>query len=105
MKAMLVGVIAISALLFVGTAQADGAALAKSSGCMNCHNLDNKLVGPALKDVGAKYTGQDDAATYLAGKIQKGSSGVWGAIPMPPNAAVNDENAKVLAEWLLTLKK
>lgn len=105
MKSMLVGVIAASALMFVGNVHADGAALAKSSGCMNCHNVDNKLVGPALKDVGAKYAGQDDAVSYLAGKIQKGSNGVWGAIPMPPNAAVNDENAKVLAEWLLTLKK
>lgn len=104
MKAMLIGMIAVSALSLVGTAQASED-LAKSSGCMNCHNVDNKLVGPALKEVSAKYAGQEDAVAYLAGKIQKGSNGVWGAIPMPPNTAVNDENAKLLAEWVLTLKK
>ncbi|SDW57738.1 c-type cytochrome [Nitrosomonas communis] len=103
MRKVLLGVMATSAALWIGSAQAD-AELAKSSGCLNCHNVDTKLVGPSLKDVAAKYAGQADAADYLAGKIKNGSNGVWGTIPMPPNANVSDENAKKLAEFILTLK-
>ncbi|MDV6343223.1 c-type cytochrome [Nitrosomonas sp. Is37] len=103
MRKVLLGVMAASAVLLISNVQAS-AELAKSSGCLNCHNVDTKLVGPALKDVAAKYAGQADAATYLAGKIKNGSSGVWGTIPMPPNANVSDENAKTLAEFILTLK-
>jgi len=103
MKKVLIGAVAASALLLAGVAQAS-ADLAKSSGCLNCHNVDTKLVGPSLKDVAAKYAGQADASAYLAGKIKGGSNGVWGPIPMPPNANVSDENAKVLADFILTLK-
>ncbi|SFP53678.1 cytochrome c [Nitrosomonas cryotolerans] len=103
MRAIWIGMIAASALFLVGTAQASED-LAKSSGCLNCHTVDKKLVGPALKDIAAKYADDADAATMLAGKIQKGSNGVWGPIPMPPNGAVNDENAKILADWILSFK-
>ncbi len=102
MRAALIGVVAASALMFVGNAQAD-AALATSSGCLNCHQVEVKTVGPALKAVAEKYAGQDGAADYLAGKIKGGSNGVWGPIPMPPNAQVSDDNAKVLAEFILSL--
>ena len=102
MRAALIGVVAASALMFVGNAQAD-AALATSSGCLNCHQVEVKTVGPALKAIAEKYAGQDGAADYLAGKIKEGSNGVWGPIPMPPNAQVSDENAKVLAEFILSL--
>ena len=54
--------------------------LAEKKNCLACHSVASKVVGPALKDVAAKYAGQPDAATKLAGKIQKGSSGVWGEI-------------------------
>ena len=103
MKKVLIGAVAASALLLAGVAQAD-ADLAKNSGCLNCHNVDTKLVGPSLKDIAAKYADQADASAYLADKIVKGSSGVWGPIPMPPNAAVSADNAKVLADFILTLK-
>lgn len=103
MKRALIGMVAASALMLVGNVQANEE-LAKSSGCMNCHNVDAKLVGPALKEVAAKYAGEDGAAEMLAGKIKNGSSGVWGQIPMPPNPAVSDENAQKLAEWVLSLK-
>jgi cytochrome c len=103
MKIALIGMVAASALMLVGNVQAD-ADLAKNSGCLNCHNVDAKLVGPALKEVAAKYAGEDGAAEMLAGKIKNGSSGVWGQIPMPPNPAVSDENALKLAEWVLSLK-
>ena len=94
--------VAASALMLVGTVHAD-ADLAQSSGCMNCHNVDAKLVGPAYKEVAAKYAGEEGAAEMLADRIKNGSSGVWGQIPMPPNAAVSDEDALKLAEWVLSL--
>lgn len=103
MKRVLIGAVAASALLLAGVAQAN-ADLAKNSGCLNCHAVETKLVGPALKEIAAKYAGQADASAYLADKIVKGSNGVWGPIPMPPNAAVSPENAKVLADFILTLK-
>lgn len=79
-------------------------ALAKSKNCMACHAVDKKLVGPAYKDIAAKYAGNAQAAAMLATKIQKGGSGVWGAIPMPANPQVNDADAKKLATWVLGLK-
>lgn len=102
MRAALIGVVAASALMFVGNAQAD-AALATSSGCLNCHQVEVKTVGPALNAIAEKYAGQDGAADYLADKIKNGSNGVWGPIPMPPNAQVSDDNAKVLADFILSL--
>ena len=79
-------------------------ALAKSKNCMACHAVDKKLVGPAYKDIAAKYAGDKSAADKLAAKIQKGGSGVWGAIPMPANPQVNDADAKKLAAWVLSTK-
>ncbi|MFO7578947.1 c-type cytochrome [Nitrosomonas halophila] len=103
MKTAWLGTFAASALLVAGFAQAD-AELAKKSNCTACHQMDIKTVGPALKDIAAKYAGEEGAADKLAGKIKNGSSGVWGQIPMPPNVNVSEENAKVLAEWILSLK-
>ena len=79
-------------------------ALATSKNCMACHAVDKKLVGPAYKDVAAKYAGQKDAVDKLAAKIIKGGSGVWGPVPMPANAQVNDAEAKKLAAWIMTVK-
>ncbi len=82
-------------------AQAD---LAQKKNCMACHAVDKKVLGPAYKDVAAKYAGQKDAADKLAVKIVKGGTGVWGNIPMPANPQVNDAEAKQLAAWIMTLK-
>jgi len=79
-------------------------ALATSKNCMACHAIDKKLVGPAYKDVAAKYAGQKDAADKLAAKIMKGGSGVWGPVPMPANTQVNEAEAKKLAAWVLSQK-
>ena len=79
-------------------------ALAAAKNCMACHAVDKKLVGPSYKEVAAKYAGQSGAADKLAVKILKGGSGVWGAVPMPANAQVNEAEAKKLAAWVLTLK-
>jgi len=79
-------------------------ALATAKNCMACHAIDKKLVGPSYKEVAGKYAGQKDAVDKLAAKIQKGGSGVWGPVPMPANAQVNEAEAKKLAAWVLTLK-
>jgi cytochrome c len=77
--------------------------LAAKKNCLACHATDKKLVGPAYKDVAAKYAGQQDAVAKLAEKIQKGSAGVWGQVPMPANQVTPDE-AKQLATWVLSIK-
>ena len=79
-------------------------ALATAKNCMACHAVDKKLVGPSYKDVAAKYAGDKSAVDKLAGKIIKGGSGVWGHVPMPANAQVNDAEAKKLAAWIMTVK-
>jgi cytochrome c len=78
--------------------------LAQKKNCLACHAVDKKVIGPAYKEVAAKYAGQKDAADKLAQKILKGGSGVWGAVPMPANPQVNEAEAKQLAAWVLTLK-
>jgi len=80
------------------------AELAQKKNCMACHATDKKLVGPAYKDVAAKYASQKDAAAKLAEKIQKGGVGVWGQVPMPANPQVSADEAKTLAAWVLTIK-
>lgn len=83
---------------------ADELNLAKAKNCLACHSVDKKVVGPAYKDVAAKFAGQPGAVDMLAGKILHGSTGTWGAIPMPPNTNVSDAEAKQLATWILSLK-
>lgn len=94
--------IALLAVAAVSPAFAS-AELAAQKNCMACHATDKKLVGPAYKDVAAKYKGQKDAVAMLATKIQKGGVGTWGQIPMPANNVTEDE-AKKLATWVLTVK-
>ena len=79
-------------------------AMAKAKNCMACHTVDKKMVGPGYKDVAKKYAADPKAVDMLATKIQKGGSGVWGAVPMPPNANVNADEAKKLATWIMSLK-
>jgi cytochrome c len=79
-------------------------ALAQKSGCIACHNVDKKIIGPAYKDVAAKYKADKDADKKLAAKVKAGGSGVWGPVPMPPNAQVSDADIKTLVAWILSLK-
>jgi cytochrome c len=78
--------------------------LAKSKGCLGCHGIDSKIVGPAYKDVAKKYSGEAGAADKLAEKVMKGGGGVWGQMPMPPNSQVNADEARQLVQWILGLK-
>lgn len=78
--------------------------IAKKSNCMACHALDKKLVGPAFKDVGAKYAGVAGAEADLIVKVKKGTKGTWGPMPMPANATVKDADIKTVVQYILTLK-
>ena len=78
-------------------------ALATSKGCMACHQVENKVVGPALKDVAAKYKGDDSAVETLSAKVKAGGVGVWGQIPMPPQTTASEEEIKTIVSWMLSL--
>ncbi len=75
--------------------------LAKKNNCLSCHAVDKKMVGPAFIDISKKYVGDKDATKMLAARIKGGSKGIWGQIPMPPNANVKDADAEALAKWIL----
>jgi len=101
MKSLLFVTLVASALVSVpALANPD---LAKAKNCMTCHAIDKKVLGPAFKDVSAKYAGKKDAETYLSQKIMKGSMGVWGNVPMPPNA-VSEKEAEDLSKWIISIK-
>ena len=98
--------VAAAAALLTNTAFAADAPqeLATKKGCLACHGIDKKIVGPAYQDVAAKYKGDKEAPAKLAEKVQKGGAGVWGPVPMPANA-VTPEEAKTLVKWVLSQKK
>jgi cytochrome c len=95
---------ALAALTSIPAVAADELALAQKSGCTACHAVDKKIVGPAYKDVAAKYKGDKGAAAKLEEKVKKGGTGVWGQVPMPPNTQVSDADIKKLVAWVLSLK-
>ena len=78
--------------------------LAQKKNCLACHSVDNKIVGPAYKDVAKKYKGQKGIEAKLVEKVLKGGKGSWGEVPMPANAQVNEAEAKQLVSWILSLK-
>ncbi|MER2511769.1 MAG: c-type cytochrome [Nitrosomonas ureae] len=102
MKAVHIAMMFAAGLGVAGQAMADEA-LAKAKNCMACHAIDKKIVGPAYKDVAAKYKGDAGAVDKLASKVKAGGKGVWGEIPMPPNNVTPDE-AKKLVTWILSQK-
>jgi cytochrome c len=108
MKTMKPVLLTFAALTAVAAAfpalAADESALAKSKNCLTCHMVDKKLVGPAYKDVAAKFASQPDAVATLGKAILTGSKGVWGPVPMPANTTVSPDEAKRLATWILSLK-
>ena len=78
--------------------------LAKKHNCFACHAVDKKLVGPSYKDVAAKYRNDPAAEAKLFDKVKKGGQGVWGQVPMPPNAQVPDGDIISLVKWVLSQK-
>ena len=99
----LLAIIATAAMLLAGQASASEA-LAQKSGCLACHGVDKKILGPSFKDVAAKYKGDKGAEAKLVAKVKAGGSGVWGPMPMPANSPqVKDEDIKSIVHWVLSL--
>jgi cytochrome c len=96
-------IIAAVAMLSSGVASANQA-LAQKSGCLACHSIDKKVLGPGFKDVAAKYKGDKGAEAKLVAKVKAGGSGVWGPMPMPANSPqVKDEDIKSIVQWILAM--
>jgi cytochrome c len=97
-------VLAAAAAMVAAAAPAQASEeLAKKHNCLTCHQIDKKSVGPAYKEIAKKYKGQADAQAKLADKVKKGGQGVWGPVPMPPNAAAPDSDIKALVDWILKM--
>jgi len=95
----------LAATAISGSAMAD-LDLAKKSGCLACHSVEKKIVGPAWADVGKKYAGDASARDNLIAKVKSGGKGAWGAAPMPPySPRVSDANIEKLVDFILTLGK
>ena len=104
MKAqLLVATSLMGACLAVSAQEKDPAKLAQQKACLACHAMDKKMVGPSYQEVAKKYANQKDAVNLLVTKVMKGGSGVWGAVPMPPQA-VSDAEAHILVQWILKQK-
>jgi cytochrome c len=97
-------IIAALGLAFAAAPAMANLELATKSACTACHAVDKKLVGPAYKDVAAKYKGNAKAEAMLIEKVKKGGVGVWGQVPMPPNANVKDADVATLVKWVLSIK-
>lgn len=102
MKSIVVSMIAAAGLMVAGSAMAtDMPAVAKKNNCTACHAVDKKVVGPAWKDVAAKYKGDEAAFTEkLPQKVKKGGSGAWGSMPMPANPKVSDADMKEIMSFI-----
>jgi cytochrome c len=99
-------VVLSAALMFTGSAFADeGEALLKKNNCAVCHNMNNKTVGPSLKSIAAKYSGDATAQAKLEAKVRSGGSGSFGAMAMPKQpASVSDADIKAIVSWILAIK-
>jgi cytochrome c len=106
MKVLLMTVATAGSLMIAGAAVAADAAeaLAQKNGCLACHSVQQKVLGPAFKDVAAKYKGDKTAEAKMIEKVKKGGSGVWGPIPMPGNSPqVKDADIKTIIQWVLKM--
>ena len=95
----------VAAPAYAALDNAQAEAMMKKDGCAACHAVDKKIVGPAYVDVAAKYKGDKNAQAALEKKVKEGGAGVWGPVPMPPNAQVPANDIKELVTWVLSLKK
>ena len=106
MRTMLrwIAAIGVAGLLSAaGPARADYELVVKKN-CLACHQVDKRKYGPNFKEVAAKYADQKNAAAVLAKKIRRGGTGVWGQDVMPPQPQVSAAEAKVLVNYILSLK-
>ena len=103
MKKTAIGLATAACLVLAGAAQANEKLL-QASGCTACHSVDKKLIGPGYKEIADRYRKDKGAEAMLVKKVKEGGKGVWGDIPMAPNAHVKDEDIKTLVQWILGLK-
>lgn len=105
MKYKLISAVVVTGVLMAASTVASANALdtAKKNGCLSCHAIDKKMVGPSWKDIGAKYKGHK--ADELIASIKQGSKGKWGTIPMPPQSKASDADIAELANYILSLGK
>jgi len=103
-KLLMTTAVAVSLGLALSAQAQDAAKLAQDKACLACHQIDKKLVGPSYKEIAKKYASDKTAEGALAKKIRAGGVGVWGQVPMPPNAGVNEKEALILAKWILSQK-
>jgi cytochrome c len=106
----IIAMLCLSALSFIVNSQAnstisdaDAAQLTAKYNCQACHQVDKQLVGPAFRDIAKKYKADAGAVSKLQAKVKNGSSGVWGAIAMPPNN-VPGTDLQALVEWVMSLE-
>ena len=98
-------ILAIASVIAGNVFAEDGAALAQSHNCLTCHAVDKKKLGPAFKEVAARYKNDKNAQATLEKKVRNGGGGNWGKMPMPATAqSVSDADIKNLVQWLLSLK-
>ena len=76
--------------------------LLQARACMGCHQINSKLIGPAFAQIGKRYQGREDGISYLMKKIQQGSRGVWGGVPMPAQSGLSEADVNAIATWLAT---
>ncbi len=95
--------VSVCGMLTIGAPALASEQLAKDKNCLACHATDKKLVGPAYKDIAAKYKADKNAQATLVKKVREGGVGVWGQIPMPANPQVNEQEAQALVKWVLSM--
>lgn len=81
-----------------------GLDLIVKSDCTTCHKIEEKLTGPAYRDVANKYTADEQTISMLANKVITGGKGVWGQIPMTPHPTLSIEDSKEMVKYVLSLK-
>ncbi|WP_192822041.1 c-type cytochrome [Rufibacter sp. LB8] len=84
---------------------ANGAKLIAQSDCIACHSVNEKLIGPSYEAVAQKYDATEENTAYLAGKIINGGSGVWGDVAMTPHPTISEQDARQMAQYVMSLKK
>jgi cytochrome c len=108
MKSIVIVLAAVAAAALGASAQAADAkaaeALAQQSGCLACHTVEKKLVGPSYKEIADRYRNDKGAEANLFKKVKEGGKGAWGDIPMTPNAHVKDQDIKTIVQWILSIK-
>jgi cytochrome c len=82
-----------------------GEVLIAYSDCLDCHKIGNRSKGPAFLDIAKRYPFQQVYINLLAQKIISGGSGSWGNPVMSPHPEINEQNAKEMVSYILSLEE